>query len=152
MKMGENDILYHSNHKFTGCYALPYELAQYVVHGPLWCITKLFRFITSSWCVFGPEIGHVSTTLQVRFATIQMQSDCSKCETKIIFHRQMLLKGRKKLNPLHSYTQQWTKNNFADENDSSIADPDGDGSDILTDVIISHIMADGVSRILRLKG
>jgi hypothetical protein len=27
-------ILYHSDHKFTGCYALPYELAQSVVHGP----------------------------------------------------------------------------------------------------------------------
>ena len=39
------------------------------------------------------------------------------------------------------------EDDFADENDSSIADPDGDGSDILTDVIISHIVADGVSMV-----
>ena len=43
------------------------------------------------------------------------------------------------------------EDDFADENDSSIADPDGDGSDIPTDVIISHIMADGVSMVERFK-
>ena len=39
------------------------------------------------------------------------------------------------------------KDDFADENDFLIADPNSDGSDILTDVIISHIMADSVSMV-----
>jgi hypothetical protein len=46
-------VLYHSNHKFTRCYVLPHELAQSVVHGPLWCITKFFqvhyKFMTCFW-------------------------------------------------------------------------------------------------------
>jgi hypothetical protein len=37
------------------------------------------------------------------------------------------------------------ENDFMDENDLSTADPDGNGSDIPTDVIILHIVAGGVS-------
>ena len=59
-----------------------------------------------------------------------MQSDCSKCE----------LGGA--VEPSTGL-----EDDFADENDSSIADPNGDGSDIPTDVIISHIMVDGVSMV-----
>jgi hypothetical protein len=39
------------------------------------------------------------------------------------------------------------KDDFADENDFSIADSDSNGSDILTHVIISHIVADSVSMV-----
>ena len=47
---GHRWILYHFDHKFTRCYALPHELAQSVVHGLLWCVMEIFEFIsTSSW-------------------------------------------------------------------------------------------------------
>ena len=39
------------------------------------------------------------------------------------------------------------EDDFADKNDFSIADPNRNGSDILTDVIISHIVADSVSMV-----
>ena len=125
------NLLYHFDHKFTGCYALPHELAQSVVHGPLWCVTEIF--LSSSVQVhdsFWPRsrlsnhISAATVTLGLLYVSLRvcrqchMQSD-SSATVEIFFEIGALcchkfianlwpLRSRNRFSSLSNVTRHWT--------------------------------------------
>jgi len=124
-------ILYHFDHKFTGCYALPHELAQSVVHGLPWCgteiiLSSLVQVHDSFWprSRLSSHISAATVTLGLLYVSLHvcrqchMQSDSSTM-VEIFFEIGTLcchkfianlwpLRSRNRFSSLSNVTRHWT--------------------------------------------